>query len=221
MPQTIKGFILVRSGSERVLNKNMRPFASSNLLEIKIRQLKRIKSLDGIVVNSNDDAMLETARSYGCETVKRDPYYATSEIQPNELYTHLAETFPGDVLVIANVTCPLIKDDTIERAIQAYKDGIGTYDSLNTAHLVKRFLLLDGKPLNYDAENKPRSQDLPDIMDWNHAINISSREDMIKNRNYYGKHAHIFQIDEIEGIDIDYPLDFEIAEFLFTRLACQ
>ena len=55
----IKALVAVRSGSVRVQNKNLRPFAGSSLLELKLRQLKRIKGLDGIIVNSNDDAMLK------------------------------------------------------------------------------------------------------------------------------------------------------------------
>ena len=46
----IKALVAVRSGSVRVENKNIRPFAGSNLLEIKLAQLKRISNLDGIVV---------------------------------------------------------------------------------------------------------------------------------------------------------------------------
>jgi len=218
MAQTIKGLIMVRSGSERVINKNIRPFAGSSLLEIKIRQLQRIKSLDGIVVNSNDNAMLELARSHGCEIVKRDPYYATSEIPAPEVDTHVAEHFPGDILVVAHTTAPLIRDETIEKCIQAYKGGIGQYDSVNTVHLVKEFLFLDGQPINYDKSNRPRSQDLPDIMSINNAISISSREDTIKNRTFLGNRPNLFLIDKIEGMDIDYPLDFEIAEFLFTKM---
>ena len=54
----IKALVAVRSGSMRVKNKNIRPFAGSTLLEVKLAQLKRIDSLDGIIVNSNDPTML-------------------------------------------------------------------------------------------------------------------------------------------------------------------
>ena len=57
----IKALVAVRSGSQRVVNKNIRPFAGSSLLEIKLNQLKRIPNIDGIVVNTNDDKMLEKA----------------------------------------------------------------------------------------------------------------------------------------------------------------
>ena len=56
----IKALVAVRSGSQRVVNKNIRPFAGSTLLEVKLNQLKRIPNLDGIIVNSNDDQMIPT-----------------------------------------------------------------------------------------------------------------------------------------------------------------
>lgn len=51
----IKALIAALSGSLRVENKNICPFAGSSLLAVKIEQLKRLKSLNDIVVNSDDD----------------------------------------------------------------------------------------------------------------------------------------------------------------------
>ena len=39
---SIKALVAVRSGSVRVKNKNIKPFAGSSLLELKLKQLKRI-----------------------------------------------------------------------------------------------------------------------------------------------------------------------------------
>ncbi|MCD7780640.1 MAG: hypothetical protein LUH05_08220 [Candidatus Gastranaerophilales bacterium] len=61
----IKALIAVRSGSVRVKNKNIKPFCGSSLLEIKIKQLLSILQIDGVVVNSNDDIMLDTAKNMG------------------------------------------------------------------------------------------------------------------------------------------------------------
>lgn len=58
---SIKALVAVRSGSVRV--KNIRPFAGSSLLEIKLMQLKKISGLDGIVVNSNEVCLKRISRS--------------------------------------------------------------------------------------------------------------------------------------------------------------
>lgn len=213
----IKALVAVRSGSQRVQNKNIRPFAGSSLLEIKLAQLKRIRNLDGIIVNSNDDNMLKIAETMGCETVKRNQCYASNEVSMSEVYKNMAENFNGDIIVYANVTNPLLKDETIEKAIDTYLIRSEDYDSLNTAHLIKEFLFKDGKPINYDLGKQPRSQDLPDIYALNFAINIIEKNKMIECKNVVGKHPLIWGIDEVEATDIDNPIDFEFSEYVYER----
>ena len=212
----IKALVAVRSGSMRMQNKNLCPFAGSSLLEVKLEQLKRIKGLDGIIVNSNDDTMLEIAQKMGCETVKRDPYYASNEVSMSDVYKNMAENCDCDVIAYINVTNPLLKDETIEKVIEEYKN-MTDYDSLNSAHLVKEFMFLDNKPVNYDLKHQPRSQDLPDYYALNFAINIISREKMISCKNVVGEKPWIYGIDEIEATDIDNPIDFEFSEFVFKK----
>ena len=214
---TIKALVAVRSGSMRVKDKNLRPFAGSNLLMLKLEQLKRIKLLDGIIVNSNDDEMLGIARNMGCETVKREAFYASNEVMTSDLYRYLAENANTDVIAYINVTNPLLKDETISMAIQTYFDNKTMFDSLNSAHLIKEFLFKDNKPINYDLRKQPRSQDLPDIMALNFAINIIERKTMIECCNVVGNKPNIFVIDEVEGTDIDNLIDFEFAEFMYKR----
>lgn len=215
----IKALVAVRSGSVRVKNKNMRPFAGSTLLEVKLDQLKRIPNLDGIIVNSNDDEMLNLARSKGCETVKRDSFYASNIVSMSEVYRNMAENCDCDVIAYINCTNPLLKDQTIIDAIEEYKKfaETGKFDSLNSAHLIKEFMFKDNLPINYDLRHQPRSQDLPDIAALNFAINIISREKMIDCKNVVGYKPNIYVIDEIEATDIDNPIDFEFAEFVYKK----
>lgn len=215
----IKALVAVRSGSMRVKNKNIRPFAGSTLLEVKLAQLKRIDSLDGIVVNSNDQTMLDIAQNMGCETVLRDPYFASNTVSMSDVYKNMAENCDCDVIAYINATNPLLEDKTIVDAIATYKKMVveGTFDSLNSAHLVKEFLFKDNLPINYDLRHQPRSQDLPDIAALNFAINIISREKMIECKNVVGYHPNIYLIDEVEATDIDNPIDFDFAEFIYKR----
>ncbi len=210
----IKALVAVRSGSVRVSNKNLRPFAGSSLLELKLNQLKRIKSLDGIIVNSNDETMLKIGSDLGCETVLRDPYYASNSVSMSEVYENMAQNCDCDVIAYINCTNPLLKDETIEKAIEEFKAMEG-FDSLNSAHLIKEFMFFENKPVNYDLLHQPRSQDLPNYYALNFAINIITRENMINCKNVVGKCPWIYGIDEIEATDIDNPIDFEFAEYVY------
>lgn len=213
----IKALVAVRSGSQRVKNKNIRPFAGSSLLEVKLDQLKRIKGLDGVIVNSNDDAMLEIAKAHGCEAVKRDEYYASSSVGMSDVYQNMAENCDCDVIAYINVTNPLIEDSTIEEMIEFFKNNCDKYDSVNSAHLIKEFLFENNKPVNYDLKHQPRSQDLPELYALNFAVNLIRRETMIECKNVVGNTPYIYGIDEVEATDIDNPIDFEFAEYVYTR----
>ena len=213
----IKALVAVRSGSQRVKNKNTKPFADSSLLEVKLSQLKRISVIDGIIVNSNDDNMLEIANSYGCEIVKRDEYYASSSINMSDVYQNMAEKCNCDVIAYINVTNPLVKDETIIKMIDFYKENHNIYDSVNSAHLIKEFLFKNNKPINYDLKHQPRSQDLPDLYALNFAVNLISKDVMIKCKNVVGNNPYIYNISEIEATDIDNQIDFDFAEFVYKN----
>lgn len=77
--------------------------------------------------------------------------------------------------------------------------------------------MLNGKPLNYNPQNAPNSQDLPDVVALNFGVTVVSREDLIKNRNIIGKRPKFVVTSDIETIDIDTPLDFYIAEQLYIK----
>nr|WP_314463408.1 hypothetical protein [uncultured Clostridium sp.] len=213
----IKALVAVRSGSIRVPNKNIRQFADSNLLEIKLKQLLRIKELDGIIVNTNDDNMIKLALKYGCEVIKRSEYYSSNSVSMSDVYKNMAESFNADIVAYMNVTNPLLEDNTIIEAIKEYKNKSDIFDSLNSAHLIKEFLFKDNLAINYDLRHQPRSQDLPDICALNFAINILSKEKMIECKNVVGYNPNIFIIDEVEAIDIDNLIDFEFAEFVYKK----
>ena len=214
----MKALVAVRAGSQRVQNKNIRPFAGSSLLEIKLEQLKRVGIFDGIVVNSDDDHMLQIAHNMGCETVKRDAEYASSSVSMSEVYKNMAENIDTDHIAYINVTNPLLQDESIIKAVETYKNNIDKYDSLNSAHLIKEFLFKDNKPINYDLKNQPRSQDLPDIAALNFAISIISRQAMIDCKNVVGNKPNIYIIDEVEATDIDNQIDFDFAEFMYMNM---
>lgn len=213
----LKALVAVRSGSQRVKDKNIRPFAGSSLLELKINQLKRISYFDGIVVNSNDEKMLEIAKKNGVDIVKRDEKFASNTVSMSDVYKNMAENMECDDIAYINVTNPLLKDETIIKAVEEFYNVDKEFDSLNSAHLIKEFLFKDGLPLNYDLRHQPRSQDLPDIAALNFAVSIISREHMIECKNIVGYKPDIFLINEIEATDIDNQIDFDFAEFVYKR----
>ena len=216
MSEKFVALIPVRKGSKRVVDKNIRPFGNSSLLEIKINVLKKISTIDEIVVNSDCEKMLGMAKKMGVSTFKREDYYASSTVNNSEFFEHIARNTNAKNIMYTPVTCPFIKEKTYYDAIEKFKKS-SDFDSLVTVFPVNHHMWLDNKPINYDPKNSPNSQDLPNILAISYGISIISKDLMIKQRNVVGKKPFFYKLNEIESVDIDTELEFEFAEFLYKK----
>ena len=208
--------VAVRAGSQRVKNKNFRPFADTNLLELKLKILIKVKNLDEIIVNSDSDIMLEIANKYNVKTQKRDEFFASSNATNSDFHKHIAEVTNSDFIFLAPVCSPFIGVKRHQEAINNFM--MSEVDSLTSCELVKGHLWLDGKPINYSLDNVPNSQDLPEIKKLNYGISIIKRQTMIERKGLVGLKPEFVVLNEIESTDIDEMETFNIAEILYNNL---
>jgi N-acylneuraminate cytidylyltransferase len=212
----INVLIAVRAGSKRVPNKNIRSFGNTNMLSAKVKQTLSLKDVRKVVVTSDSEEMLDIASDLGAYPMKRDPYYASDSVPMGDVYVHLASIMDCKDILWTPVTSPLVSKETIESCIDIYKNQ-EQYDSVVTTNIIQEYMWLDGKAINYDPKNHPRSQDLPKIYALNFAVNILSKETMIKNKNILGDNFYSYMIDDIESVDVDTEFDFKIAEMLYKN----
>ena len=211
------GLIAVRKGSQRIINKNIRDFCGTSLLEIKVKQALNCKMLDQVIVSSDCDMMLQKAEDLGAIPLKREQKYCTSEVPMNDVYENLAKETSCDHIVYLHVTSPLLLDDTLYKAIEKYKYLEKEYDSLATVEEIKKYLWHNGDAVNYDPNHHPRSQDLPEYYALNFAVNIISRDIMIKKKNIVGERFYPYKLSDIESVDVDTMHEFKIAETFYKQ----
>ncbi len=207
----------VRKGSQRVKNKNFKPFAGKNLLLHKIETLKQITQIDEIIINTDSDQAIEIAKKCNVKFQKREEYFASSECTNSEFWRHIAENTNAKYIMFTNCTSPMIKKETFIKIIEKFKKIKNEYDSINTATELKEYLYKDNKPINFDPSNALNSQDLPDILKLNFAVSIISKDLMFEQKSILGKKPFLFKVDEFEGIDINTHMEFMFAEYLFTN----
>ena len=221
----ITAVIPVRKGSQRVKDKNLRPFAGTSLLEVKIKTLLQVPEIDEIVVNTNSEAAIEFVEEEFAGTKvkyhRREEYYASSQCSGSEFFRHLGEVTDTDIFIYAPCTSPFIKPETISSCIKKYLEDNGEHDCVSTVSAVKEFLWRDGRAINYDPLNAPNSQDLPDIVALNFGTTVVKKEDLVNNHNIIGKKPDFVLTSDIEAVDIDTPLDFFIAEQLYKKICLE
>ena len=127
------------------------------------------------------------------------------------------ENYSGDIVFLAQVTSPLLRVSSIQKAMNFYLNS-NIYDSLNSVTAEKKFLWKDMKPINYNINQTPKSQDLPNIISLNFAITIIKKQVMIKRKNVIGFNPSFFELDKVESLDIDDLIDFNIAELMYQKL---
>ena len=210
--------LTARKGSQRIKNKNLKPFCDKNLLAYKIESLKNVKAIDEIIVNTDSDEAIEMAKNYGVKYHKRDPYFASSECPNNEFWAHIAENTKTEYILFTHCTNPLIKEETYESMIEFSAKELNNYDSFNSVTEVKEFLIMKDKPLNFNLNKAPNSQNLPDVIKLNFAINILPTKIMKERQSLIGNNPYFYKIDQTESFDINTSHDFQVAELLFKKL---
>jgi CMP-N,N'-diacetyllegionaminic acid synthase len=214
----ITAIIAVKGESERVPKKNIRKFSGSSLLEIKLQQLKSGNVFSKILVSSESDEVLSKALPFDVKIHKRDQYYSTSSVPMSEVYEYLAKQVETDYIAWIPVTNPLVDEKIYIDAVATFKTmDHNRYDSLLSVNEVHEYLYHNEKALNFSRDPWLRSQDLTGVFAINFAINIISKENMIKNRATLGEKPKFFTIPKKIAIDIDYMEDFIFAEILFKQ----
>ena len=212
----ITALIPVRKGSQRVKNKNLKPFADSTLLDIKIETLKKVIGLDEIVVSSDSQEMLDIARKHNVTAHRREDYYASNEVNNSDFMQNLSTIVDEGHIMYSPCTSPLLSSETITEIVSKYKNN--NLRNIVTVTTQKHHMWLDGEPLNYDPSDAPNSQDLPDIYSVNYGCCIISCEDLHEFRNVVTDTPTFHVTDEIESIDIDTEFDFMVAEYVYRSL---
>lgn len=210
----ITAVIPVRAGSRRLKNKNIAPFAGTNLLLNKIEQLKKVSELARIVVSSDSDQMLSMALEAGVLTHKRGPEYCDEETKTfGEVVRHIAENVEGDHILWATATSPLVFPKVYSDAVKEYYLALAQgYDSLASFEIIKRYLWDNKGPINYELGLKHvPSQQLPELYIVTDGILLAPREKMIEWSYFHGPNPYRFILDKRSSVDIDDGLDLAVA----------
>ena len=150
---------------------------------------------------------------------RREDYYASSHCLNSDFWKNVADNTNSEYIMFTNCTSPLIKLKTYENIISIFKDIYKTkeYDSINTVTEIKEFLFKDSKPINFTLNKTPNSQDLPNIVKLNFAINILKTKQMSSKKSLIGRKPFLYNLDEREGLDINTEHEFSFAEFLYKK----
>ena len=148
----------------------------------------------------------------GVRFVKRPAELDLPTANFSQIFDTFAKQYDADIYVFDHATAPFVSIETIKECINAVVSG--EYDSAFCATKIQDFLWQDGKPLNFDATNIPRSQDIKPIYRETSGVYVFTREVWQTLHRRIGNKPFVKEVSFREAVDINTPEDFRLAEAL-------
>tara|TARA_B100000989_G_scaffold151871_1_gene113324 strand:+ start:6422 stop:7093 length:672 start_codon:yes stop_codon:yes gene_type:complete len=214
----ISAVIVSRKSSKRILNKSKKKIKNLNLIERKIIQLKKVKNLDKIYLGTNDVSLKKLAKKYKIYFVKRkEKYCDEKKTNATDMIKNMLSFVDGEIILWAHATNPFIDQNLYTDAINLFKRSLAKKDSLFSATIIKNHFWDQNKiPLNHKpfAKKHVVAKNLKPIFSQNGGIFIRFKKDMIRDGRFIGKKPIMFTMNEIQGWDLDYPWQLDLAKSL-------
>jgi CMP-N-acetylneuraminic acid synthetase len=209
----IATIVPIKLNNERFPGKNIKLLGKKPLISYCLDMLKEISLVDAVYVYCSSQEICDYLHG-DAEFLKRPDYLDLPTSNFSQIFEEFSNRVYADIYIYAHATAPFIKPDTVVNGLNAVISG--KYDSAFCAERIQDFLWLDGEPLNFDAANVPRSQDLPVIYRETSGVYIFKKEVFVKYHRRIGKRPLIMEVDHREAVDINTYDDFRFAEQLLN-----
>lgn len=210
----IAAFVPIRLNSKRVVGKNLKMLGDKPLLQHILETLVKVPQISDVYVYCSQESIIPYLPQ-GVKFLKRSTDLDSDETLGKDIYDAFVKEIDADIYMLAHTTSPFIKCATISNAID--KVASGQHDSAFSAQKIQTFTWYGGQPLNYDLKEIPRTQTIEPIFVETSAFYIFRREVWTEMHQRVGNTPYMAIVDAIEGIDIDYPEDFEFATKVIDR----
>jgi CMP-N-acetylneuraminic acid synthetase len=218
--------IHARGGSKRIPLKNLKELAGKPLLAYPIELCRNCPWIERIIVSTDHDGIMETAKRHGAEVPFRRPADISEDV-PSELVTLHALTFLKDegrglpeLAVTLTPATPLTRVARLQEAYEMLTRN-SDWDAVTTVRraaehpewMLRRdesgeIETLLGNPLDgeYNVSQNLRPVHYPTGAFW-----INRVDRFMRKPSLYGNRWGAVVMEENEGVDIDVPEDFQKA----------
>lgn len=213
--------IPARGGSKRIPRKNITPIAGKPLLAWSIQAALDTRHINHVFVSTEDGEIARVARAYGADVIPRPNTLSkdTTGTEPvlihalDWLWDH-AQIVP-ESLTLLQCTSPLRGGDIIDRAVDTLVTSgcdavVGVHPTID--YFFSGRVLGDRFLVDYDPQNRPRTQDIPPRYRENGSIYVTRTDFLRETGCRMGGDTRAVVMSPIEGIDIDDLHDLQIAQ---------
>lgn len=222
----ILAIIPARGGSKRLPRKNILNLAGKPLIAWSIEAAKNSQYIDSIFVSTDDKSVASISAEYGLNVPELRPAeLASDEASTEDMLLYTLNKFGDgyDVIVLLQPTSPLRTVTDIDNAIEHFinKNAFSVVSVTPCEHspMWSNNLPADGNMGAFiNKKAIKRSQELAQFYRLNGAIYIFDIKKFLQYGEIcYTDKSFAYEMTNINSVDIDTKLDFEIAEFLLRK----
>jgi N,N'-diacetyl-8-epilegionaminate cytidylyltransferase len=229
-PRTI-AFIFARGGSKGVPRKNVRLVDGLPLIAYSINTARQSRLVQRVIVSTDDEEIARVAQEHGAEVPFMRPAPLATDDSPEWLsWQHAVQTVGAssfDIFLSVPVTSPLRAVEDLDRTIGALDDSADVVITVSEARRNPYFnmVTLDdagfARIVNESAGGPTRRQAAPKVFDITTVAYAVRPSFILSNSSLFAGRVKGVTVPEERALDIDTPLDLEIAEFLLHRRRLQ
>lgn len=208
----IVAFLPAKGTSSRIENKNIKLLDGKPLFLHTLEKLSSCNFIDEVYLDSESEEIFDLAQNVDCKFLKRDVSLATNKTDGNSLFYNEVRQVEADIYIQILGTSPFIKKETIQKGIEILK----TQNEYDSVILVKKEKLYtwNEQTANYNLEHIPNSVDLPDTIIETMGLYITRKNVALEMKKRIGKNPYLLEASTIEAVDVNYPDEFELANFI-------
>lgn len=204
----IVAFVPIKLNSQRLPHKNILPIGGKPLCAHICNTLLSAEGIDETYVYCSDEKVVQYLPD-GIRFLQRDSRLDDDLVKGKEIYERFIDTVDADIYILAHTTSPFIRKESIEAALGKVMSG--EYDSAFSAERKQTFCWYQGKPVNYDLTDVPRTQDMEPVWVETSAFFIFRKEIFTVHGRRIGFCPYIQEVSGMETVDIDTRADYDLA----------
>ena len=217
---SLLALIPARGGSKEIFRKNIKLLNGKPLIKWTIDTAKKSKSIDRLVVSTDDAEISEIAKKLGAEV----PFIRPAEISKDETpgiepALHAIKNIPNyEWLLLLQPTSPLRNVDDIEGIFKFCKEN-NSPSAVSVCEVNKHpdhmYFKYDNFHLRPFVKNKleiTRRQEFTPLYVTNGALYLAKIEWLIKTKSFIGQETLGFLMPMDRSIDLDSSYDWNLAE---------
>ena len=221
--------IPARGGSKGIKLKNLSKINGKPLVAFSIEHSLASKLINRTIVSTDNEEIAKVSEEYGAEIpIFRSKELARDHILDLPVFEHMLtylkeeENYEPEIVVHLRPTSPYRKAEWVDSAIKLLIENTSA-DSIRSVsepsqHPYRVFEIKNNYlfPLMHERHPEPyllRRQDLPKMYYYNCVIDVTKPSTIFNKKSMTGDKMLPYIMKSEDSMDIDSPMDLEIAKF--------